>query len=307
MAKEYKKKRKTEINAVSLAATEMGHRPPYAPEVEEAVIGAMMVYDESLTLGMENLTEKSFYAPKMRLIFNAISQLFQGRSAVDTTTVAEQLRQNGTLEEIGGVTELASLTMGVGAAANIEYYIKILQQKTIQRDIIGAAYGILKNAFDPSCVVDALISDSQSEIYNAIQGNMRSGYVEFGNALNRAIERIQHSQESTGLTGIPSGFPTLDHITMGWQPGNLIVIGARPGHGKTAIALNMTRCAAIQHGIPTAFFSVEMTDVDLADRLIASETGLSSNKRKGREKMSDEDWKQLEEGLIRAAKAPPIY
>ena len=300
----YKRKKPTSDEVIAAASAEVGNRPPHAPEVEESVIGAMMVDSDCVYPAMEALTEKSFYDPKLRLVFRAIANLFRARSAVDITTVAERLREDGVLEEVGGPAKLASLTSGVGSAANVEYYIKILQQKTIQRDLIEAGYGILKKAFDETYDVDKLINESQAAVYDAVQGNMRSAYVELGNALNRALDRIQRSQQSTGLTGVPSGFPSLDAITMGWQEGNLIVIGARPGHGKTAIALNMARSAAIDHSIPTAFFTLEMTDVELADRLIGTETGLISNKRKGRVKMKDEDWAHLEEALVRASKAP---
>ena len=303
MAREYSSKRKT-ADAVTLASAEMGNRPPHAPEVEEAVIGAMMVESECVYMAAEALSEKSFFDPKLRLVFRAINKLFRSRTAVDMTTVAERLREDGVLEEVGGPAKLAALTASVGSAANVEYYVRILQQKTIQRDLIEAGYGILKKAFDETYDVDKLISESQTEVYNAVQGNMRSAYVELGDALNRALDRIQRSQESTGLTGVPSGFPSLDAITMGWQEGNLIVIGARPGHGKTAIALNMARAAAIDHGIPTAFFTLEMTDVELADRLIGTEAGLVSNMRKGRVKMKGDDWAHLEAALIRASKAP---
>ena len=303
MAREYNRQKKA-VDAVELASTEMGNRPPHAPEVEEAVIGAMMVEGECVSMAVDSLSEKSFYDPKMRLVFRAITELFHRRSAVDITTVAERLREDGTLAEVGGPAKLAQLTASVGSAANVEYYIKILQQKTIQRDLIAAGYGILKKAFDETYDVDKLINESQTAVYDAVQGNMRSGYSEIGDALNRALDRIQHSQQSTGLTGIPSGFPSLDAITMGWQEGNLIVIGARPGHGKTAIALNMARAAAIDHGIPTAFFTLEMTDVELADRLIGTEAGLVSNMRKGRVKMTGEDWAHLEAALVRASKAP---
>lgn len=303
MAREYSYKKKP-VDVITLASAEMGNKPPQAPEVEEAVIGAMMLESECVNMAVEALTEKSFFDPKMRLIFRSIATLFHSRSAVDITTVSERLREDRALDEVGGAVKLASLTASVGSASNVEYYIKILQQKAIQRDLIEAGYGILKKAFDESYDVDKLISESQTDVYNAVQSNMRSGYVELGAALNKAIERIQRSQQSTGLTGILSGFPSLDSITMGWQQGNLIVIGARPGHGKTAIALNMARAAAVDHGIPTAFFTLEMTDVELADRLIGTETGLVSNMRKGKVKMKDEDWSHLEAALVRAAKAP---
>lgn len=304
MAIDYKGRKKTDIDPVSAAVAETGNRPPQAPELEEAVIGAMMVESDCVLQGVEALNERCFYNPKMRHVFKSIVKLFNSRTPVDILTVTETLREDGMLEEIGGAAKLASLTANIGTAANIEFYIKILQQKSIQRDLIGAGYGILKKAFDESYEVDKLIEESQKEVYDAVQGNLRGGYTELGGAINLALERIQKAQWSTGLTGIPTGFPTLDRITMGWQEGNLIVVGARPGHGKTAIALNMARCAAIDHGIPTAFFTLEMTSVELADRIIATETGLSSDKRKGRVKMREEEWTQLEKGLTRAAGAP---
>lgn len=302
MPREYKSKKAPDY--VAAAATETGNKPPFAPEVEEAVIGAMLVDENSIICALECLSEKSFFNPKLRLVFRAISDLFNSRTAVDITTVAEKLRESGVLEEVGGLPELVSLTSDVGSAANVEYYIKILQQKTIQRDLIEVGYGILKKAFDETYNVDALIGESQTELYNAILGSSKGGYEDLGAALNKAIARIERSQKSTGLTGVPSGFPSLDAITMGWQDGNLIVIGARPGHGKTAIALNMARAAAVDHGIPTAFFTLEMTDVELADRLIGMETGMSSLLRKGRKKMTYDDWMYLEEAIAKAAKAP---
>ena len=304
MKREYSTRKKGAVDAVASAAAETGNRPPFAPEVEEAVIGAMLVDEECIHTAMEGLSEKSFYSPRLRLVFRAICTLVNARTAVDIATVSERLREDGVLEEVGGPAALAGLTAKVGSAANTEYHVKILQQKTIQRDLIEAGYGILRKAFDETYDVDTLISEAQSSVYNAVEGSRRSGYEDLGAALNKAIARIERSQKSTGLTGVPSGFPTLDAITMGWQEGNLIVIGARPGHGKTAIALNMARAAAVDHGFPTAFFTLEMTDVELADRLIGTETGLGSAMRKGRVKMSHADWEHMEAALARAAKAP---
>ena len=298
------RKKAAEVDAVQMASAEIGNKPPQAPEVEEAVIGAMMLDADSVYLAMESLKEKSFYDPQLRLIFAAMMRLFHRRSAIDMMTVSEQLRADGTLQEVGGAARLAGLTQKVGSGANIEYYIKILQQKTIQRDLIEVGYGILRKAFDETYAVDKLIEESQTEVYNAVQGNMRSGYVDIGNALNRALERLEWVQKTDGLTGVPSGFPTLDSITRGWQDGNLIVIGARPGHGKSAIALNMAACAAIDNNIPTAFFTLEMADIELADRLIGTQSGLSSGKRKGKDKMADYEWKMIESALAKASKAP---
>ena len=304
MPREYKSKKKTEFEAIASASSEIGNRPPQAPEIEEAVIGAMMVDEDCVHRAMEFLQERSFYDPKMRLIFQSISRLFKDRSAVDIMTVTERLRQDGKLDEVGGVTTLASLSSQVGSAANIEYYIRILQQKTIQRDLIAAAYSILKNAFDPTFEVDKLITDSQEQVFQAAKGSFKKDFVQIGDAVNRSLERIGRMQQQKGMTGVPSGFPTLDNFTMGWQPGNLIIIGARPSVGKTAFALNMARNAAVDHNRPTAFFSLEMTDVELADRLIAAESGIPSDKLKGRLKLEDHEWTQMEQALTRLVKAP---
>lgn len=296
--------KKKELDAVQMASTEMGNMPPQAPEVEEAVIGAMMLNEDCVYKAIESLKEESFYDPKLRYIFAAMAGLFKERSAIDIMTVTERLREDGKLEEVGGAVYLAALTQKVGSGAYIEYYIKILQQKTIQRALIKAGYSMIRKAFDETYNVDRLIEESQRDVFDAVQGNMRSEYVHLGDALNRALDRLQRVQKTEGLTGVPSGFPSLDNITRGWQDGSLIVIGARPGHGKSAIALNMAKSAAIDNNIPTAFFTLEMQDIELADRLIATETGLSSNKRKGREKMTDQEWAALESALVKAAKAP---
>ena len=263
-----------------------------------------MLDADSVYQAMESLKEKSFYDPKLRLIFAAMSKLFHERTAIDMMTVTERLRNDGTLNEIGGPGFLAGLTQKVGSGANIEYYVKILQQKTIQRDLIEVGYGILRKAFDETYEVDRLIEESQTEVFNAVQGNMRSGYVDLGQAINMAMERLEWVQKTDGLTGVPSGFPALDAITRGWQEGNLIVIGARPGHGKSAIALNMAVAAAVDNNIPTAFFTLEMANIELADRIIGSEAALASSKRKGKDKMEDYEWKLLEQALAKIVKAP---
>lgn len=306
MAQEYKRdyRRKKDIDNIVAAASEIGNRPPQAADVEDAVIGAMLIDAECLNDAMENLRENSFFDPKNRIIFDAVTALYNEKSAVDLLTVSEKLRNMGKIDEIGGPAKLADLTQKVGSASHIEYYTKILQQKAIQRDLIDAAYGILKEAFDETSNVDHLIETSQSKVFNAVQGNFKSQYKQIGEVVNRSLDRIQSVQDSHGITGIPSGFSSLDNITMGWQKSNLVVIGARPSMGKTAFALNMARNAAVNFNVPTAFFSLEMADIELSDRLIAAESGISSDKLRGRGKMDAEDWGRLEGALTKLVKAP---
>ena len=168
--------RRKQTDNLTAAATEMGNVPPQATDVEDAVLGAMMVSTDSVDQVMDLLTPQSFYDFKNRSIFEAMLDLFNERSPIDMLTVVEKMRQKGTLEEVGGPARLASLTQKVGTGANIEYYVRILQQKTIQRNLIEASYGILKDAFDSSVTVDDLVSNAQDSVYNAIAGNLKNPY-----------------------------------------------------------------------------------------------------------------------------------
>lgn len=298
--------RRKQTDNITAAATEMGNVPPQATDVEDAVLGAMMVSTDSVDQVMDLLTPQSFYDFKNRSIFEAMLDLFNERSPIDMLTVVEKMRQKGTLEEVGGPARLASLTQKVGTGANIEYYVRILKQKTIQRNLIEASYGILKDAFDSSVTVDDLVSNAQDSVYNAIAGNLKNPYKHVSEVINASMERIERVQNSTGVTGVHSGFHKLDYFTMGWQPGNLIILGARPSVGKTAFALNLARNAAVEFGEAVAFFSLEMTSMELTDRLIATESGITSDKLKGKLKMLPEEWQILEQSIARIVKAP-IY
>lgn len=297
-------KKKEQVDNLTLAASEMGNIPPQAIDVEAAVLGAMMVNPDSVDAAIEILNAKSFYDVKHRYIFEAMVELYTERSPIDMLTVVQRLRQNGRLAEIGGPTKLAVLTQAVGTGANMEYYVRILQQKAIQRNLIEASYGILKEAFDETVTVDKLIHDASEGVFNAISGNEKNPYKHVGEVVNMSMERIQSVQTKSGITGVHSGFTELDRYTMGWQPGNLIILGARPSVGKTAFALNLARNAAVQFGHGVAFFSLEMTNMELTDRLIASESGISADKLKGKVKMQQNEWVVLEQSIKKLVKAP---
>ena len=282
----------------------MGNRPPQALDVEEAVIGALLIEPSCVDDSVEELTPSSFYSEKHRMIFQAIVSLVNEHSSVDLLTVSQRLKEQGNLEIVGGAQALASLTQKVGAAAHIEYYIKILKQKCIQRELITASYDILKNSYDESVNVDQLIDMAQTKIFAAIQNNVKKDVQEIGSVINQAISDIERLQASTGLSGVPSGFPSLDRITFGWQPSDLIIVAARPSVGKTAFVVNVARNAAVDHHMPVAFFSLEMPAIQLAKRMMVSETGLSADKIKGGTKLEQYEWVQLEEKLKDLAKAP---
>ena len=296
-----RKKQTADLDKIGL---EIGNKPPQALDVEEAVLGAMLLEPECVDQAMEDLSASCFYDPKHRMIFEAMSALVSEHTSVDIITVSTKLRQLSRLEEVGGTVALANLSEKVGSAAHIEYYIKILKQKTIQRDLITASYDILRDAYNDAIKVDDMIDSAQSRIYDAIQSNVRKEVQDIGSLINSAMDSIQEKQSSNGLSGVPSGFPSLDAITMGWQPSDLIILAARPSVGKTAFSLNIARNAAVDHHMPVAFFSLEMAAIQLANRLITSESGLHPDKIKGGVKLEDYEWQQLEYKLRSLSKAP---
>ena len=283
---------------------EMGNKPPQALEVEEAVLGAMLIEPSSVDMALEELSSSRFYDPRHRMIYEAMSELVNGHTPVDIVTVSSKLREKGNLEAVGGPVALAGMSDKVGAAAHIEYYVKILKQKSIQRDLITASYEILKDSYDDSVTVDQLIDEAQTKVYNAIQNNLRKDVQEVGSIINDALKEVEKNQNTTGMSGVPSGFPSLDRITMGWQASDLIILAARPSVGKTAFALNLARNAAVDHNMPVAVFSLEMSALQLVMRLMTTESGLPAEKLKGGSKLDPWDWQQLETRLASLSKAP---
>ena len=297
------RKRDQAVNLETLGV-ELGNKPPQALDVEEAVLGAMLLEPSCVDLAMEELTPSCFYDPKHRMIFEAMSRLVADHTSVDIITVSSELKARGDLEAVGGTVVLANLSEKVGSAAHMEYYIKILKQKTIQRDLITASYDILRDSFDDSIKVDDLIDKAQSKVYDAIQSNVRREVQDIGSLINIAMSDIQEMQGNTGLNGVPCGFYSIDRITMGWQKSDLIILAARPSVGKTAFSLNLARNAAVDHHMAVAFFSLEMSAIQLVKRLITSESGLPADKIKGGVKLEDYEWEQLEYKLKALSKAP---
>ena len=309
MAEEGKKRsvrKKDQAVNLDTLGLEVGNRPPQALDVEEAVLGALLIEPNCVDDAMGELTPGCFYSEKHRMIFEAMRTLVKEHAALDLLSVSQKLRDNGNLDAVGGTVFLVQLSQKVGAAAHIEYYIRILKQKHIQRELITASYQILKESYDESINVDLLIDDAQTKIFSAIQNNVKKDVMEIGTVINDALEDLQKLQGQTGLSGVPSGFASLDKITQGWQPSDLIILAARPSMGKTAFVLNLARNAAVDFNCPVAIFSLEMPAIQLAKRMMVSETKLSADKFKGGEKIADWEWKQLDIQLKRLVKAP-IY
>ena len=298
------RRKKDTVNLDTLGL-EMGNKPPQALDVEEAVLGALLIEPNCIDEAMDELVPSCFYSEKHRMVFEAMRSLRAESIALDLLSVSQKLKTQGNLEAVGGTMFLAQLSQKIGAAAHIEYYIRILKQKFIQRELITASYDILKSSYDEAVNVDDLIDTAQTKIFAAIQNNVKRDVEEIGKVINDAMADIQRFQQlEGGLSGVPSGFPSIDKITLGWQASDLIILAARPSVGKTAFVLNLARNAAVDFNMPVAIFSLEMPSIQLAKRMMVSETRLSADKIKGGVKLEPYEWVQLEEQLKRLAKAP---
>ena len=291
---------------VSPYSLETGKIPPQAVELEEIVLGAAMLEKDAIIEVVDILSAESFYKEEHQKIFASILDLFSNDKAIDLLTVTEQLRKNKTLEEVGGPLYITQLTTRVGSAAHIEFHSRIIQQKYIQRELIRVSSEIQNRAFDDSTDVDDLISFSEGELFNVAQGNIKKEAAKMNILLKEALNRIdENSKQTEALTGIPSGFTKLDRMTSGWQESNLIILAARPAMGKTAFVLSMARNMAVDHKKPVALFSLEMSSMELVNRLIVSEAEIESDKiRSGQ--LSDQEWDMLNTRIKNLEEAP-IY
>ena len=283
---------------------EMGKLPPQAVELEEAVMGGLMLEKDAVIEIVDILQPESFYKEEHGKIFRAIVDLFSNNKAIDILTVSEQLRQHKTLEEIGGPAYLTQLTSRVASAAHIEFHARIVQQKFIQRELIRVSTEIQNKAFDESVDVNDLLDFSEGELFNVAQGNIKKEAAKMNVLIREAIVRIEDAaKQDGGMVGVPSGYVALDKMTNGWQPANLVILAARPAMGKTAFVLSMARNMAVDHGKGVAIFSLEMSANELVNRLISSEAELASGKiRTGQ--LAEDEWQKLEYRARRLEEAP---
>ena len=284
---------------------DMGKIPPQAVELEEAVLGALLLEREALTSVIDILNPDIFYKEAHQKIYRAIAELFSDTEPIDILTVTDKLKKNGHLAEIGGPYYITQLTNRVGSPANIEYHTRILAQKYILRELIRVSSSTIKEAFEDSTDVFNLLDKAEQGLFDISENNFRRESSDIKSLVKDAITEVEKAKNSEGkLRGVPSGFTGLDRLTAGWQKSDLVVIAARPGMGKTAFALSLTRNAAMNDA-PVAFFSLEMSSIQLATRLISSETEIAGEKLKKGD-LRDDEWKQLNT-KIQSLEEAPIY
>ena len=281
-----------------------GTVPPQAVELEEAVLGALMLERDSIIAVQEYITADTFYTEEHRLIYKAIESLSAELKPIDLYTVTERLKVRKELKKVGGAAYLAQLTQKVGSAANVEFHAKIIAQKYVQRELIRSATEIQRRSYDEDQDVTDLIGFAEGEIFKVAEGHVKRSVQNAKDILAKALAQIEEASKNTSaFNGVPSGFMALDRVTMGWQPSDLIIIAARPSMGKTAFVLSMARNMAIEHQAPVAFFSLEMSAVQLMMRLIVAETGLYSNDIKSG-RLTPEQWRHLESATKPLGSAP---
>jgi len=297
------RKRKRPANP-SGSGIDLGKVQPQAVELEEAVLGAMMLEKDPLSAVIDILKPEAFYLEKHQHIYKAIQELFHGSEPVDMLTVTQQLKKNGALEIVGGPFYITQLTNKVASAANIEFHARIIIEKFLQRELIRISRETLDDAFDETTDVLALLDRTEQRLFEVSEKNIRKKSEDMSSLIQQSIAQIEAaSQHEDQISGIPSGFSELDRVTAGWQKSDLIILAARPGMGKTAFVLSMTRNMAVGFNKPTAVFSLEMAATQLVTRLIASETELSADKLK-KGNLSTEEWKNLHSRLNQLAEAP---
>ncbi len=290
-------------NTPAVINLQQGKIPPQALELEEAVLGAMLIDKKGVDEVIDLIQPEAFYKTAHQTIFEAIFQLFQDSQPIDLLTVSSELRKKGKLESIGGEFYLVQLSQRVASSAHIEFHARIILQKFIQRSLIKISNEIIESAYRESTDVFDLLDEAESKLYDVTQGNIKKSSESAQNLVLEAKKKIEEISKREGLSGISTGFEKLDKLTSGWQPSDLIIIAARPGMGKTALTLSMARNIAVMKQIPVAFFSLEMSSIQLITRLISAETGLSSEKlRTG--KLADHEWQQLNVKVTDLEKAP---
>ena len=289
---------------VSQQLNEIGKLPPQAVEFEEAVLGAMMIEKEAVNSVIDILSPESFYKPAHEKIYGAIKRLFEKTQPIDILTVVQELKQSGELDMVGGAFYVTQLPQRVASSANVEFHARIIVQKHIQRELIRISSETIKYAYEETSDVFDLLDVAEDNLYKIVSGNIRKNYDKMSTLIKHAIDQIDANRnQKDHISGVPSGFTALDRFTSGWQKSDLIILAARPGMGKTSMVLSLARNAAVDFAKPVAVFSLEMSSIQLVNRLIASESEIDSEKiKKGT--LKDHELQQLHSKISKLADAP---
>lgn len=282
-----------------------GNIPPQAIEVEESVLGALLLDQNAITNAIDILKPEYFYIEENRAIYNSVSILFRDGKPVDLLSVADQLKKEGNFDYVGGLNKLVSLTSRITSAAHIEYHVRILSEKYIQRELIRVSTETLRDSYDDTMDVLTLLDKTETKFLEINDSSFKSDYHSMDVLLTNTLKEIEANQNSQDdAMGVVTGFNDLDARTGGFQKGTLLILAARPAMGKTALALTMARNMAVDFNKPVAIFSLEMTATELMSRLIAAESGIDAKKFKLKGELQEWEKEQLRNKTNALAHAP---
>lgn len=279
--------------------------PPQHLESEQALLGAIMLRTESLYDISEIILPQTFYAEKHRIIYEAMLDLLKRHEPIDLLTLSTRLEEKNYLDQIGGRTYLAELAGAVPSSANAKYYAETLRKKHILRELIHTAEHVTELGYKEELPLEEILDEAESKIYAVTNITSSQSIQTIKDALVEAWERIEKIHEKQdGLRGVPTGFASLDKMLSGLQRSDLIILAARPSMGKTALALDMARRAAVNHNVPVGIFSLEMSSQQLIDRMLAAESSVDAWRLRTGQLSKDHEFAYLREGLDRLSKAP---
>lgn len=277
---EMMKKAVVRKNVADTNPLDFGKLPPQARDLEEAVLGAVMIEQDAINDVIDILKDETFYVDAHQRIWRAIRMLYQSQIPVDLLTVTEQLKKNGDLDSAGGPFYIAQLTNKVGSAANVEYHARIMAEKFIQRQLISSSTEVIKEAYEDTTDVFELLDKAEKNLFSIAENNLKRQSEDISSLLLTELRDLDTRMKNSDdhLNGVPSGFIELDRATGGWQKSDLVILAARPAMGKTAFTLALARNAAVDHKRPVAIFSLEMSSAQLVQRLISMETHIPAEK-----------------------------
>jgi len=280
------------------------HVPPQSLEAEESILSAILVDNDTLPEILEILSPKDFYRSAHQKIFAAITELFSRDEPVDLVTLTNKLRERGWIDEIGGATYLANLVDTVPLAVNAQYYAKIIHDKACLRQLIEKTSAITKRCFEDRGDVENVIDFAESSIFEISENKIRPAFYPIGKIIEVNIDALEERQGNKALvTGVATGFTKLDELTAGLQKSDLVILAGRPGMGKTALALNIAKNAAVDANIPVAIFSLEMSKEQLSFRMLSSEARIDSSRLR-RGFISQDDWLKITDAAGFLSQAP---
>lgn len=279
--------------------------PPQNLEAEMSLLGSIMLRPEAIFDIMDIISADSFYSEKHRVIFSTMMELFQKRSPIDLLSVSSKLKEKGWLEQIGGNTYLTEIVNIVPSSANIAYYAEIVQKKYMMRRLIEASDHISQVGYDENKELEEILESAEKKLFEVTNYNTAHKFVHIKDELEEAWERLDklHSGENE-MRGIPTGFSDIDHKLAGFQKSDLIILAARPSMGKTSLALDIARQAAVNHGITVGIFSLEMSSQQLVDRMLAAQANVDAWKLRTGKLSRQNDFEAIRESLDKLNKAP---